>query len=211
MIFVLLAHLVPGMGRMRVPTRVFPILLLPLACLAAAGAAELLRRAAEGAERRAVAGVVLVLLVADLAPLSLAPYLQHLPRERELPEVYRWIGAAGDVGAVLELPIYADHRELNYQYAWLAHRKPLLNGYSGLFPAPYQRLAEACAGRTVTAGCFEAARGLGATHVVLHSGPLLFERQRPKARRLGAAAAALGEIVYSDPKTQVFRFRERSD
>ncbi len=212
MIFVLLTNVLPGMGRMRVPTRVFAILLLPLACLAAAGAGELLRRAAENVERRALAAVALVWLMADLAPLSLAPNLQYLPRERELPEVYRWIGAAADVGGVLELPIYADHRELNYQYAWLAHRKPLLNGYSGQFPLPYQRLAQVCAGRrAVTVECFEEARRMGATHVVLHSGSLLFERQRPKARPLGPATAALVEVVYSDPKTQVFRFRDRSD
>jgi len=210
LIFKPLSVLLPGMSRMRVSTRIFPILLVPLCCLAAAGAAEVLRRAGQHAPRRLAAAVVLLVSLADLAPISLAPYLVYLPRPDELPAVYRWIESAEDVDAILELPIYADHGELEYQYAWLSHGKPLLNGYSGLFPDDYQRLHQACAKRrAASAACLAEARRMGATHVIYHSGPLMFDRGRSRPRREPDPATG-AEQVYSDPRSRVYRLLDRA-
>jgi hypothetical protein len=161
------------------------------------------------ADRRAAAVAVILTVTFSLAPDSVAESLQRLPATAELPKVYSWIAAEPQVRALLELPAYADHRDLDYVYAWLAHGKPILNGYSGLFPEAYSRLVELCAGaRTIPAACVRRARELGATHVALHSGPFLFEtsrRRRPKQLAPGSSSEV--ELAYADERTRVYRLR----
>jgi hypothetical protein len=133
-----LARVVPGLSGMRVPARFYAFTSLTLVVFAAYGTEALLRRARNDRVRTAIVLVLAIVLAVELAPRKLA--WARVPREEELPAVYRWIRDEESVRALIELPIGADSRENSYLYASTVHWKPIANGYSGYMPVSHQIL-----------------------------------------------------------------------
>ena len=132
-----LARIVPGFDGLRVPARLSVLVFLSLSVLAAIGAARLLEPLSHLRRRAAVAAIAAVIVLEGwAAPIVLAPVDAHgRPGDRA---AYRWL-AQRPPGGVLELPIreMAIQPTLNYQYATLSHRHPIVNGYSG-YGSPLQ-------------------------------------------------------------------------
>jgi hypothetical protein len=122
---------VPGFDSIRVPARLWTIVTLCLALLAGIGAERLLR----GRLRRVATAII---AAAILIEGSIALPVSELPASFVLP-------ADGDV--VLELPAGDAFRDSAAMFRSLSHQRPVLNGYSGYYPAKYgdllKRLAEA--------------------------------------------------------------------
>jgi hypothetical protein len=125
----------------RAPARAGVFVLLFLSLLAAHGAATLAPRVPRRA--RTTAGILLsALLLLELwaAPLKLEPFFNKAPALYEvLDRLPR--------GVVAEFPMpRADsppHHDPRFAYMSTFHWKPLVNGYSGFYPASYlQRLEE---------------------------------------------------------------------
>lgn len=140
-------RLVPGFDGLRVPARCVMVAAVFLAALAGFGAAAIERRRF-GTLCLLAAGVFIVVEGAAL-PITLnerSEAFDHriaeaprgpLPAPRDFPPVYRFIAELPPGTAIAELPFGEDALERYYMYFSTAHWHPLLNGYSGEFPAVY--------------------------------------------------------------------------
>ena len=59
----------------------------------------------------------------------------------EVPAIYRFVAATEPSAVLVELPFGDPGYELRYMFFGLGHGRPLLNGYSGVFPPSYRRRA----------------------------------------------------------------------
>jgi hypothetical protein len=142
-----LAAAVPGFGRLRSLARFALFVHLALALLGALAIEAL--SCARGARIAALGAVVVVLL----ATIELHPGAQRLTRLPRLDASMPWLEAiekqtAPDAAiAFLPFPrgrLPSDYRQTaQWMYWQLRHRRPMVNGYSGYFPADYRRLKEA--------------------------------------------------------------------
>jgi hypothetical protein len=155
-----------GLSMIRAPSRFFALTSLTLAFFAAYGAEVVLHRTR--ARRRLLAGALLsALLVAESAPVGLS--FEPFPGPGEPPAVTRWIARQPEIQAYLELPLRASATEVLYLYRSVHHWKPLVNGFSGFFPAPYLRLREICCWPVPDDEALTYLRSLGVSHLVVHS------------------------------------------
>jgi len=206
-IYAPLMYVVPGLDGMRVPARFYPFLSFPLAAFAARGFETAMDDVADSWRRwgrRAVAALVVAVVLAELAPLP----LRWLPVEREasFSPAYAWIAGRADVRAVLELPMVSTDSEVAAMYRASRHWKPIVNGYSGYMPGDYLDLYHAVRGETFhgpDAGQLARLRGWGVTHLLVRATAF----QRPEDRRtLDAWAAANGAaLVYEGGGDRVYR------
>ena len=117
----------PGFNALRVPTRFAMVGALTLAIAAAVGFARFITPRA-----RLLAAAILAALIADAWPRPI-PVVG-------LPQTYRVPDAAKDA-AIVELPpggsVVGD---VVAMARGIAHRRPVVNGYSGHFPPPYEVL-----------------------------------------------------------------------
>jgi hypothetical protein len=171
----LLAY-VPGFTGLRVPARFAMIVALLLAILGGYGAAVLARR-------RGGRVALWVLAAAFLVEATHVPFTVNgmtattrfnLPEARlyrpaRAPVVYQNIAPLNPDAVLVELPLGYPDFDLRAMYYSLAHRRPVVNGYSGFVPLGYAR--------TVTATSelprhpelsLEALRARGATHAIVH-------------------------------------------
>ena len=119
----------PGFDGVAVPARFW---LLATACLAAAGGIALARLTpADGRARPAILALVACAALAD-GWISRMPVVE-IPRRSPLLE-------ANASGPLLELPLGNRDRDLAALYRSIYHGRPLVNGYSGYFPAHYPAL-----------------------------------------------------------------------
>jgi hypothetical protein len=170
---------VPGFDGLRVPARFLMVSALFLAVLAGFGAAALLASRL----KRVGATVVLIGAVGILAESWVAPLQTNIPvipaeeftippapaAGRRTPPVYRQIrDLPGDL-VLLELPYGVQAYDLVATFYAGYHLRPLVNGYSGFFPASYIGRIDALR-RPIDdpAAAAEALRTSGATHVLLH-------------------------------------------
>jgi len=188
-----LMRVIPGLSGMRVPARFYALVSLTVVYFAARGVDVLLGRLPGPRARAAVAAGLAVLLAVDLAPRVL-PW-KPLPREEEMPEVYRWIRDEPSVRSLVELPIHDDDREIQYLYAATVHWKPIANGYSGYIPASHQALFEAIPHFLPGRAGLERLRSLWISHVVI---------QARRAER-AEAVQAWEEKFGTGPERQVER------
>ena len=118
----------------RAPSRAIVLFHVALAVLAAWGLALLLRGRAKGRRLAWTGAAVLVLVLEYRAfPLTLEP------TPAAPPPVYAWLASLEMPGAVVEWPFGLLY-DFDYVFRQAAHGKPLLNGYSGFFPATYTGL-----------------------------------------------------------------------
>ena len=172
----LLVDYVPGYSGLRVAGRFAVLLTAALSVLAGIGAAQLARRGAWVGTAVAAAGVAAHLTLQWMGPLTLdgelraagvQPTPAYLRPATSVPDIYRFVAATEPSAVVVEFPFGDPGYELRYMFFGLAHGRPLLNGYSGVFPQTYRDrvarlvnpLADADAAWTALAP---------ATHVVVH-------------------------------------------
>jgi len=119
----------------RVPARGIVLFHLALAVLAAWGLSRLTRRRRTAARAAGVATALAVLLVEyHGSPLELDPV------SSAAPPVYQWLASADVPAAVVEWPLGILY-DFDYVFRQAQHGRPIVNGYSGFFPAPYIELA----------------------------------------------------------------------
>jgi hypothetical protein len=212
-VWVPLAKALPGLDRMRVPTRMQTFVLFALCGFAARAVDLLLARWHRRPVRSLVLAALSIVALLDCAPRPLRKEeLIYLTASSELRPVYHWLASAPAVRAIAELPAYGDHRETSYLYYSLHHRRAIVNGFSGHIPVGYHAVVDACAGRAaITRPCLDSVQDRGATHLVLHLRPPLLGGDLKRRYRSIAPAARSGmELVWSDRTDQVYRIRDRS-
>ena len=149
---------------MRVPARLAILVNLSIALLAGFGAARLLGRAKTNAMRRTLVTIISATVVVEALPNL---YLVHLWKEP--PPLYASLG--DDSGAVLlEYPMHPHAgyfaENIRYMYFSTWHWTRMVNGYSGVVPDSYHRLAVASDGFPLGDSVAYLQR-LGVTHVTL--------------------------------------------
>jgi len=152
---------VPGFNGLRVPSLNFMLVALMLAVLAGLGAASLIRWHRQAGQLLIAAGTVLILAEGwSVAPTAMVP---------ARGAVYDAIAASPDGTVVVEFPFGDPASEIAYTFFAGGHRKPIVNGYSGYFPAHYIALV-AQLSHLPDAGseAWDALAASGATHAIVH-------------------------------------------
>jgi hypothetical protein len=208
-------QVLPGFDAMRVSSRAYAFVALPLSFLIGSGWDRLAARPGGGAPRRAVLALVALALVLESLPRRsyLAP--RPLPDEAAFPAYAHWIARTGDVRAYYELPApSAPHGELVAMYFGSLHWRPLVNGFSASTPQQTRDIGRLCT-PLPGPGCLDVLEGLGVTHLVLHWQGLPWHpeprvrrrptEQRPRFER--DIAAWGGRVVFRDGATVVYTLR----
>jgi len=202
-----LMHVIPGLSGMRVPARFYAFVSLTLVYFAGRGVDVLMRRLPGPRARVAVAAALAVVLAVELGPGPVD--WERLPREEEMPAVYRWVRDEPTVHALLELPIRSDVDEADYLYAATVHWKPIANGYSGYAPPIHEELA-ARIHYLPGQGSLELLRSLGISHLVVHARrPERAKALRGWEGRFGAGPERQVEPVYAADGIYVYRLLEK--
>ena len=173
--YLLLRQLVPGFEGLRVPHRFVAIAATLLAVLGGIGAAWLARWRL--ALIPVAVAVALVTRTGWQPPFpidgalpsdTLATTPAYLRPSAALPRIYQFVATTPPESVVAELPFGDLGYEIRYTFFTAAHRRRLLNGYSGVLPPSYE------ARRTVLAAPLAApdvswAALSPATHVLVHA------------------------------------------
>jgi hypothetical protein len=178
LVFVPLSRVVPGLAHLRAPGRFHAMTAIAVAAFAAKGVDAILPT--RGGRRLAV-GVCLALFLA-LESMPVGVDSRPLRDTPDFPAAYRYLGSAGGVHAVLELPRLRPARESLYMYYSTVHWQPIANGYSGFIPASDAELRASIPLLPDGRG-FALLRQLGISHLVLHTQGL---QGRPIRQRLDA-------------------------
>jgi hypothetical protein len=200
-VYVPLAKVVPGLSGMRVPARFYAFVSLTLVFFAGRGVDSLLGRISGPRARAAVAVGLALFLAVELAPRRID--WRPVPREEELPRAYSWIRDEPSVRAIVELPLRSGEENL-YLYAATLHWKPIANGYSGSLADSYVGLLNNLPLLPHADG-FNRLRGMGITHVVLHTGKIQPRLVRRWEERFAAGPRQLMEKVYEGEGIAVYR------
>jgi len=154
---------VPGFNGLRVPSLNFMLVALMLAVLSGLGTASLIRWRRQAGQILTLAGMALVLAEGwSVAPTAAIP---------ARGAVYDAIAASPDGTVVVEFPFGDPASEIAYTFFAGGHRKPIVNGYSGYFPAHYIALV-AQLSHLPDAGsdAWNALVSSGATYAIVHEG-----------------------------------------
>jgi len=147
----------------RVPARGMVLFHLSLGVLAAWGLALLLRRVRSRVERGAFVGAALLLTAIEYR----ASPIDFPAVERRPAPVYAWLAEVRLPGAVLELPIGFDY-DAEHVFRSTAHWQPLVNGYSGFAPPPYDEIKNLFEKRPVPDEAWERVSAMDGTVLVFH-------------------------------------------
>ena len=204
--FRFLYEYVPLFSSLRAPARLGIFVVFCLAILAAYGhaalQASLAKRWAAGLTM-AIGGVLLVEYW--VAPLPLAPF-PNTP-----PPVYAWL-ATQSRGVVVEFPMPLPDtlpgHEARYSYMSTFHWMPLLNGYSGYYPASYLSLIDNVR-QFPDETSIALLRQRGVRYVVVHTS--LYTRDRAEQllsrTEMSLALAQLGRFDDGEGNSVVFLLR----
>jgi hypothetical protein len=153
----------PGFDGLRVPARLAMIAALMLAILGGLGAAVI------GRWRHATLALAMLGVLA-LAESAILPLPAHrLAPPADAPPIYAAVAGEPADAVIAELPLGQRDVDLRAMFYSLAHRRPVLNGYSGFFPAHYPVLMVALSDvPRHTDIALGALRDGGATHVLVH-------------------------------------------
>jgi len=174
----ILLESVPGYDGLRVPARLAMIVAFMLSVLGGYGAAVFTRT--RTGRRALIALVAFFLLEATQVPFvvnGITPLRDFTTPEARIyrparaPAVYHAMAREPGNTVVIELPLGQPDYDLRAMYYSAVHRRPLVNGYSGLFPPHYARLQTALADvPRYPQLALDALRASGATHAILHEG-----------------------------------------
>lgn len=188
---------VPGYSGLRVAGRFAVLLTLALSVLAGIGAAQLVRRGGRAGAALALAGAAAHLGVQWMGPIALDgallaaglnPTPAYLRPSATVPEIYRFVASTEPAAVVAEFPFGDPGYELRYMFFGLAHRRPLLNGYSGVFPRSYLERRAMLQDPLADPEAAWAALA-PATHVVVHTGAWSDDRGAAIGRWLAGRGA----------------------
>lgn len=192
---------VPGFSGLRVASRFAMLVFLALSVLAGIGAAALQRL------QPTVGGAVVSLVLsghfafyltlpmsldAPLTVATLQPAPAYLQPSMTTPDIYRLVAATPRSAVIVELPFGDVGYDLRYMFFSLAHHRPLLNGYSGVFP-PWYRRRETWLRDPLRAPDEAWAALSPATHVVVHAGAWESGGTAVRAWLSGRGATLVGE------------------
>jgi hypothetical protein len=182
--------LLPGFDGIRVPARFAMLAALCIAAAASVGLARLLARL----PKRAAAVVTVAAAIGVLADgwISEMP-LVRLPR----PSV---VAASDTPGAVLEIPLGEQFPDIAAMYRGIAHRHPVVNGFSGYSPPHYEVLRAALAAGDPSV--IPTLAALGVRHVVVNEGPEDLVLAYPGATR-GRNLAGVTQFELTPDKAPV--------
>ena len=167
----------PGFDGLRVPARYAMVTVCSLAVLGGFGARALIR-----AGRQGRAGLALLTVLA-LAESTGAPIVLDRPLGaigyaggpgpvaigEGAPEVYRRVAELPPTAVIVEFPFGSGTWDLQAVFYQRVHGHPLVNGYSGGFPASFEYTREALAGLAVVPDlAWRRLLESGATHAVVH-------------------------------------------
>ncbi len=176
-----LFHHVPGFDGLRVPARMGMLVMLFLAVIGGYGALAV-ERAFRGRRPGAVLAAVALLFLVEASPApielngtwsvaGLNPPPVPIVADTGPPAIYRAVASLPDRAVLAEFPFGDEQYDLRYMLYSSAHRRLLLNGYSGGFPRSHA-VNRGALGRVLddpdTAWRVLAASG--ATHAVVHEG-----------------------------------------
>jgi hypothetical protein len=177
---------------------------LALAVLAAWGLSAWTHGLSRGV-RRAAIGLALAILVFEYRafPLSLDPCDPN-PRP-----VYQWVRTAPFDGGLVEWPLGIPH-DVDYVLSQGEHEKPLVNGYSGLWPREYSELVETSRLRPIPDRIWSELAGRESHVVVYHPhetlGPESFAYLRLVREGLAQGRLELlGSALHGDRRDFLFR------
>jgi hypothetical protein len=158
-----LQQYVPGFDGLRVPARLGMIGALMLAVLGGLGAAVIARG-------RFAAPLLAIVGIAAMAESVILPLpVERIAPPSRAPVVYAAAGRTPPGAVIAELPLGETGADLTAMFYSLAHRRPILNGYSGFFPPHYALLTVALSDVPRHAGvALDALRAQGATHAIVH-------------------------------------------
>lgn len=215
----LLYDYVPGFDGLRVPARLLMLVALFLSVLAGLGAAVLLT-----SRVRRLANVVVVLGMAGVLVEGWAvPIKMNLPvvagdgfaqptrlrGGRNVEPIYNVVKSLPGRVVMAEFPFGDDAYEMQWVFYAGHHLRPIMNGYSGFFPASYDRLRPVLkAAPENPAAVLEVFRTSGATHVLVHERAFL-NGQGPA---LSAWLTSVGaRLVTSDDDARLFALPRLDD
>lgn len=138
---------VPGFDGLRVPARFGMLVMLGIAVLAGHGFAAVERwpRLANAALPVLCVAFLVEATAAPIAVNGMTPLTGVVTPEgpleigERIPAVYRAVASLPRDAVVVEFPFGVEDYDLRYMLAQAAHRRPLLNGYSGGFPMSFVR------------------------------------------------------------------------
>ncbi len=194
--YLLLFKYLPGFNGLRVPARFHIFVMFGISVLAAFGARELIGKL-KGKGRFLVVGLLAVLILAEYAAFPVP--LEDFPPGGKVPEVYRWLAAQKDDGAVLEVPLPPPVFgiglvECPRVYHSTLHWHDLVNGYSGFFPPLYEELQRRWRESPVARNVCEAAE-LGVRYLIVHEAELVAESVVTLRSELAGLAPMAREAV----------------
>lgn len=174
--YLLLRQLVPGFEGLRVPHRFVAIAATLLSVLGGIGAAWLARwRLALIPVGLAVALVTRTgwqppfPLDGPLTSITLAATPAYLRPSAAMPRIYQFVATTPRDAVIAELPFGDLGYEIRYTYFTAAHRRRLLNGYSGVLPPSYEARRAVLAAPLGNPDAAWTALA-PATHVLVHDG-----------------------------------------
>lgn len=198
-VYLPLARYVPGLSQMRVPARFYAFVAMALAFLAAYGFDRLRERFSSTAARRGFAAGVLLVLAIEQAPRAL-DWTEIEPRLGPAA-VDRWLAKTPAVLAVLEVPLGRVLDDIPTMYRASHYGKPVVNGYSGFFPAGNLDLRRSCCNPVPEEADLARLRALGVTHVVARLADLRRWQRREIERW---PRRAMVRRVFADKEARVF-------
>ena len=179
--YALFYNFVPGFDGLRVPARYFMIAALFLAALCGIGVASITRRHRAFGYLAAAVVSFGILFEGRAVPFITSktlwvPHYEYVgtdfPRPPALGAVYERVEALPAGSVLAEVPFGSDPFEIRSMYFAAFHRKPLVNGFSGFFPASYQRLKSFLENDPLDKpAAWRALQEAGVTHVVVHEQP----------------------------------------
>jgi hypothetical protein len=208
-VYELLYSYVPGFGGLRVPARFNMIAVLMLAVLGGYGAAALSRW-------RWAPAALSILTTAFFAESLVRPFpingmgtLHDLAmpearvyRPARAPAVYHRLAQEPAI-VLAELPLGQTDYDIRAMFYSMVHRGRLLNGYSGFFPQHYGLLGLVLSDvPTHAMSAWDALRGSGVSHVIVHEAAWLDDR----GARTTAALKQLGaQEIFRDGGDVILR------
>ena len=213
---------VPGFDGLRVPARMGMLVMLFLAVLGGYGALAVERAFRHRRPAVVLAALAALFLVeASAAPIGLngtwvagdlTPPPVPLVAPEGPPAIYRAVAALPARAVLAEFPFGDEQYDLRYMLHSSAHWRPLLNGYSGGFPASHA-LNRAALGRVLDDPdtAWRVLASSGATHVVVHERAWPDDRGARVSAWLAGRGARLvaesgGDRLFELPPPRVARF-----
>lgn len=206
-----LYEFVPGFGNLRVPARMWAIVMVCVALLAAFGLRRLMESLG-GRRAFAIAGVVALFTVLEFLPtlpvdrfidrgeFTLEPAYAYLAENEGPGTVVAEVPFASPVDAFRETP-----RMVRSTYGWWS----LVNGYASYFPDGYEETRDALDSLPSEEGLSEMER-LGVDYVVVH--PPLFDDEGVDGDEILAAYenSDYFERVAGDEESVLYRYSPRN-